>query len=253
MTNNKTKSITNFAVVGAGGSMGQIIINEIKTNNPKSKVISFYRNDDIENCISKFDVMIDFTLPLGTMKHLEVCTKFKKPIVIGTTGFNKKQLKIIKDSANKIPIFFSSNMSFGVHICMQLLQQATKMIGKDSDIEIIETHHNNKIDAPSGTAIKMGELIANSLGKKLEKVANYQRVGNNKKRTKGSIGFSSIRGGDIVGEHSVSFFMAGEKITISHHCYQKTCFARGAIIAACWLKNKKNSLYGMSDLLSLIS
>ena len=241
--------MVNFAVVGSNGNMGSAIIAQFQSNYAQYNFIIFKRGDDIAKNHTKFDIMIDFTLPNNTIDNLKICAKFDKGIVIGTTGFSQAQIKTINTYAKQIPIFFSPNMSFGVHICLNLLKQITKSLKDNADIEIIETHHNRKIDAPSGTAIKMAQVIASELNTPLNKIADYQRYGNNAKRKKGSIGFSSIRGGNIVGEHTVSFFMQGEKIEISHFCYDKSSFAQGAIKAAIWLANKPSNLYSMNDLI----
>ena len=181
----------------------------------------------------------------------QFCVSHSIPMVIGTTGLSEVQVKTIHQAANTIPIVFAPNMSVGVNLCLSLLKSAARTLGEGYDIEVIEAHHKNKVDAPSGTAIRMGEVIADTLGVDLADTAQYSRQGNFGVRKKGSIGFQTIRAGDIVGEHTVMFAGTGERIEISHKASSRLTFARGAIRAAIWLKGKPAGLYDMQDVLEL--
>jgi 4-hydroxy-tetrahydrodipicolinate reductase len=172
-------------------------------------------------------------------------------MVIGTTGFSDNELETINQASNKIPIVFAPNMSIGVNLTLKILETSAKVIGPDSSIEIIESHHRYKVDSPSGTAIKMGEVVANALGRDLSKCAVYGREGIEEPRDMNTIGFSSIRGGDVVGEHTVIFFMEGERVEITHKASSRMIYANGAVRAAYWLHNKPNGLYSMQDVLDL--
>ena len=206
-------------------------------------------NDDLASVAGKFDVLIDFTVATSVLKNLEKCRAAKKPVVIGTTGLSDTQKVIIKQISEDIPIVLAPNMSIGVNLCVKLLKIATSIIGKEADIEVIEAHHRNKQDAPSGTALQIGETIANTLGYDLADCATYNRHGIIGERPAGNIGFSSIRAGDIVGEHTVIFAMAGERIEIKHAATTRNIFARGAVRAAQWLISQKCGLFDMQDVL----
>ena len=201
--------------------------------------------------LKDFDVLIDFTRPEATLNALSICQNAGKAMVIGTTGFSDEALKIIDQASSDIPIVFAPNMSVGVNLTLKLLETTAKVIGTDSNIEIVEAHHRHKVDAPSGTALKMGEVIANALGRNLSECAVYGREGTEQPRDKQTIGFSSIRGGDVVGEHSVTFFMEGERVEITHKASSRMTYANGAIKACQWLTNKANGLYSMQDVLDL--
>jgi 4-hydroxy-tetrahydrodipicolinate reductase len=172
-------------------------------------------------------------------------------MVIGTTGFDDAGLQMIKDAGTKIPVVFAPNMSVGVNLSLKLLEMAAKVIGEESDIEIVEAHHRHKVDAPSGTALKMGEVVANALGRDLSKCAVYGREGIEEPRDRQTIGFSTIRGGDVVGEHTVSFFMEGERVEITHKASSRLTFSNGAIRASAWLQGKPAGLYSMQDILDI--
>ena len=172
-------------------------------------------------------------------------------MVIGTTGFDDAGLEAISGAAQKIPVVFAPNMSIGVNLSLKLLAMAAKVIGEESDIEIVEAHHRHKVDAPSGTALKMGEVVANALGRDLSKCAIYGREGIEQPRDRQTIGFSTIRGGDVVGEHTVSFFMEGERVEITHKASSRLTFANGAVRASAWLKAKPAGLYSMQDILDI--
>ena len=196
-----------------------------------------------------YDVAIDFTSPDATLEHLASCAEGGKAIVIGTTGFNEAQLEQLKQYAGKIPVVFAANYSVGVTLSLQLLKQAAKVLDDDYDVEIYEAHHRHKKDAPSGTALKMGEVIAESRNVALKDVAVYSRDGFTEGRDRGSIGFASIRAGDIVGDHTVTFATEGERVEITHKASSRSTFAQGAIRAAMWVVGKPAGLYSMDDVL----
>ena len=202
---------------------------------------------------SDFDLLIDFSTVTTTIKNLNYCQKNNKMMVIGTTGFNSSQLQQIKLASRDIPILLSSNMSVGVNLCFGLLEKITKVIGQDADIEICETHHRNKLDAPSGTALEMGEIIAKSLGRNLKDCAVYSREGLSEIREQNTIGFASIRAGDVVGDHTVLFATEGERFEITHKASSRATFANGAVRAAIWLAEQKQGFYDMQDVLGLRS
>ena len=205
--------------------------------------------DDIDRVADRFDVLIDFTLAASVPGNVEKCRRAGKNIVIGTTGLSEAQKKVINQAAKEIAIVFAPNMSIGVNLCFKLLETAAKVIGEDADIEIIEAHHREKKDAPSGTSLKMGEIIANTLSRDLKKNAIYGREGVTGVRDKKTIGFETIRAGDIVGEHTVMFATNGERVEISHKATSRKTFASGAVRAAQWVSNKKTGLYDMQDVL----
>ena len=198
-----------------------------------------------------FDVVIDFTLVEPTLEHLDFCKQNNKSIVIGTTGFSDDQKKSIAEASKKIPIVFAPNMSVGVTLRLHLLKLATDVMGNDSDIEIVDTHHRHKLDAPSGTALRMGEVIAKQLGDELADRAVYTREGITEPRKPGSIGFATVRAGDVVGDHTVLFASEGERIEITHKASSRLTFANGAVRAAHWLSEHSNGLYDMHDVLDL--
>ena len=197
------------------------------------------------------DVWIDFTLPEGLMDALNYCVSNNIPMVIGTTGLSEAQKQAITQAGSTIPIVFAPNMSVGVNLCLSILQTAAKTLGEDYDIEIVEAHHKNKVDAPSGTALRMGEVIAESIGVNLEDKAEYTRHGNIGARKPGTIGFQTVRAGDIVGEHTVTFAGIGERVEIAHRATSRLTFARGAVRAATWLQGQPAGVYNMQDVLGL--
>ncbi|MDC0430104.1 4-hydroxy-tetrahydrodipicolinate reductase [Candidatus Thioglobus sp.] len=240
-----------IAVTGASGRMGQSIIQSIEQSDKTTIGVTLDKGDDLNSVIDQFDVLVDFTRPEATLDYLAVCIATGKSMVIGTTGFDDAGLQMIKDAGTKIPIVFAPNMSVGVNLSLKLLEMAAKVIGEESDIEIVEAHHRHKVDAPSGTALKMGEVVANALGRDLSKCAVYGREGIEKPRDRQTIGFSTIRGGDVVGEHTVSFFMEGERVEITHKASSRMTFANGAIRASAWLQGKPAGLYSMQDILDI--
>ena len=198
-----------------------------------------------------FDVLVDFTRPQPAMMHLQLCLQQNKAMVIGTTGFSAEEKEAISAAAKEIPVVFAPNMSVGVNLCFKLLATAAEVLGDSVDIEIIEAHHRHKVDAPSGTALGMGEVIAEALGRDLDDCAVYGREGNTGERERTTIGFSTIRAGDIVGEHTVMFASEGERVEITHKASSRATFANGAIRAANWLAEQPPGLYSMQDVLGL--
>ncbi|MDD5460598.1 MAG: 4-hydroxy-tetrahydrodipicolinate reductase [Methylococcales bacterium] len=207
--------------------------------------------DDLAAVIERFDVLIDFTRPDASMAFIELCRQAGKKIVIGTTGYSEAQKAAINDAAEDVAIVLAPNMSVGVNLSLKLLEMTAKVMGDYTDIEIIEAHHRHKVDAPSGTALRMGEVIAGTLGRDLKHCAIYGREGNTGERDQKTIGFSTIRAGDIVGEHTVMFADDGERMEITHKATSRMTFANGAVRAAIWLKDKPNGLYDMQDVLGL--
>jgi 4-hydroxy-tetrahydrodipicolinate reductase len=196
-----------------------------------------------------FDVLIDFTRPEGTLAALESCLRQRRAMVIGTTGLSAEQRQRIEQAATQIPLCLSANFSIGVNLCLKLLEQAGRALGDAFDIEIVEAHHRAKVDAPSGTALMMGEAVARGAGRNLKDCAVYERHGHTGARDRETIGFSTIRGGDVVGDHTVMFLGDGERVEISHRATNRMNFANGAVRAAAWLAGKKPGLYSMLDVL----
>jgi 4-hydroxy-tetrahydrodipicolinate reductase len=199
--------------------------------------------------VNEFDVLIDFTRPEATLSHMTVCREAGRRMVIGTTGFDENQRAVIVAAAKDIGIVFAPNMSVGVNLCLRLLEIAAKVLGDEVDIEIIEAHHRHKVDAPSGTALRMGEVVADALGRDLATCAVYGRQGQTGERDRKTIGFETIRAGDIVGEHTVMFAATGERVEITHKASSRMTFASGAVRAAQWLTRKDVGLFDMHDVL----
>jgi 4-hydroxy-tetrahydrodipicolinate reductase len=207
---------------------------------------------DIDNIdASQVDVMIDFTLPAAFDGNLGWCLRHNKPMVIGTTGLSEQQLAKLAAGAKQIPIVFAANYSVGVNVMLSLVKEAAKALGATADIEISEAHHRFKQDAPSGTAIAIGEAIAEQLGRNLNEVAIYGREGKSPIRDHDTIGFATVRAGDIVGEHTALFADIGERLEITHKASSRLTFAKGAVHAAMWLKNKPAAQYSMKDVIGL--
>ncbi|WAK03740.1 4-hydroxy-tetrahydrodipicolinate reductase [Methylobacter sp. YRD-M1] len=207
--------------------------------------------DNLASVIEQFDVLIDFTRPDASMEYIDICRQAGKKIVIGTTGYSDVQKARIAEAAKEVAIVLAPNMSVGVNLSLKLLEMAAKVMGDYTDIEVIEAHHRHKIDAPSGTALRMGEVVAAALGRDLKDCAIYGREGNTGERDRKTIGFSTIRAGDIVGEHTVMFADEGERVEITHKATSRMTFANGAVRAAAWLKDKQTGLYDMQDVLGL--
>ncbi len=262
------------AVVGAAGRMGKALVQAVTeaqgmelgaaTEYPDSSLIGSDAGElagigkigvllapDLESVSDAFDVVIDFTRPEATLRHLDLCHARSKQIIIGTTGFDADQKHLIAEAAKDIAVVFAPNMSIGVNLCFKLLDVAARVMGEDSDIEIIEAHHRHKVDAPSGTAIRMGEVVAGALGRDLEKVAVYGRQGIIGERKRNTIGFETIRAGDVVGEHTVWFAAEGERVEIAVKSSSRMTYANGAARAVSWLQNKTCGLFDMQDVLGL--
>lgn len=207
--------------------------------------------DNLASVVDQFDVLIDFTRPDASMDFIETCRQAGKKLVIGTTGYSDAQKARINEAAKDIAIVMAPNMSVGVNLSLKLLEMTAKVMGDYTDIEVIEAHHRHKIDAPSGTALRMGEVIADTLGRDLKDCAIYGREGNTGERDRKTIGFSTIRAGDIVGEHTVMFADEGERVEITHKATSRMTFANGAVRAAVWLADKDSGLYDMQDVLGL--
>ena len=207
--------------------------------------------DDLAKKIDDFDVIIDFTAPQSTLANIELCKKHAKKIVIGTTGFSEQDKAVIDEASKQISIVMAPNYSVGVNLVFKLLEKAAKVMGDYCDVEIVEAHHRHKVDAPSGTAIGMGEAIAGAMGNELSDVAVYAREGITGERTKDEIGFATIRAGDIIGEHTAMFADIGERVEITHKATDRMTFANGAVKAAVWLDNKSSGFYTMTDVLGL--
>lgn len=200
-----------------------------------------------------FDLLIDFTLVEAALANVEYCKRNGKMMVIGTTGFDSAQKQAIADSAKAIPIVLAANMSVGMNLCFHLVKQMSQVLADDSDIEIIETHHRHKVDSPSGTAVRLGEVIADTLGRDLSNCAVYGREGVGEPRPRDTIGFATVRGGDVVGDHTVLFASEGERVELTHKASSRMTFAKGAVRAAQWLSDQPVGLYDMQDVLGLSS
>lgn len=266
--------MTRVAIHGAAGRMGRTLI-EACLNHPGLTLAAAIEHPDsgfigedagrlaglgeegvkisgsLADVVDGFDVLVDFTRPEPSLACLELCRKHGKKMVIGTTGFSDEEKKKIQKAANEIGIMFAPNMSVGVNLCFKLLDMAARVLGDDVDIEIIEAHHRHKVDAPSGTALRMGEVIANALNRDLSTHAVYGREGNTGERDRKTIGFETIRAGDIVGDHTVMFADTGERIEITHKASSRMTFAKGAMRAAEWLGRQPAGLYDMQDVLGL--
>ncbi|MGI4936543.1 MAG: 4-hydroxy-tetrahydrodipicolinate reductase [Janthinobacterium lividum] len=262
-----------IAVAGASGRMGRMLIEAIRdagdatlagaldiASSPAlgSDAAAFLGQPagvpivaDLATALDGADYLIDFTRPEGTLKHAAWCAEHGIKMIIGTTGFDDAGRAAITAAASKTAIVFAPNMSVGVNVTMKLLEMAAKSFSEGYDIEIVEAHHRHKVDAPSGTALKMGEVIASALGRKLDDVAVYAREGVTGERDPSSIGFATIRGGDIVGDHTVLFAGIGERIEISHKSSSRVTYAHGSLRAARFLADKSSGLYDMQDVLGL--
>ncbi|MEP7156473.1 MAG: 4-hydroxy-tetrahydrodipicolinate reductase [Betaproteobacteria bacterium] len=206
---------------------------------------------DLAAAIKGAHVLIDFTRPEGTLQHIAACRKLGVNMVIGTTGFTAEQKKEIEAASNDIAIVFAANMSLGMNVLMHLVEMASKALHEQYDIEIIEAHHKMKVDAPSGTALALGEAAARAIGKSLDDIAVYNRHGVTGERKPGTIGFTAIRGGDIIGDHTVMYAGTGERIEISHKSSSRATYAQGALRAAAYLQGRKSGLFDMRDVLGL--
>jgi 4-hydroxy-tetrahydrodipicolinate reductase len=242
-----TEVALGFASVREGSSFEGLDAGELAGISKQSVNIASI-SDSLAN---EADIIIDFTLPEALYQNLDYAIKHNKPIVIGTTGLNKAQLALIDIAATKIPIVLAANYSVGVNVMLSLVATAAKVMGQGADIEIIEAHHRFKKDAPSGTAVAIGERIAKTLNRDLAKCAVYGRKGDTGERDPQTIGFVTIRAGDIVGEHTALFATLGERIEITHKASNRLTFANGALTAALWLGSQAPGLYSMQQVLSL--
>ncbi len=241
------KAALGFASVRVGSSFEGIDAGELAGINKQYIKVNAL-TDKLANLA---DVLIDFTLPDALSNNLKYAIMHNKPMVIGTTGLNAQQLALIDDAAKHIPIVFAANYSVGVNVMLSLVSTTASIMGEQADIEIIEAHHRYKKDAPSGTAMAIGESIAKTLGRDLSRCAVYGREGDTGERNRQTIGFATIRAGDIVGEHTAMFATLGERIEITHKASNRLTFANGALTAALWLKLQKNGLYSMQQVLGL--
>ena len=265
---------TRIAIAGASGRMGKVLIEAVKLNDeavlgaatlaPGSSLVGadagelagvgragILMRDHLESVIDDFDVLIDFTTPEASLSHAAICARHNKSLVLGTTGFSAEQQRNFDRMVEALPVVVASNFSTGVNVCFSLLALASRVIGPDADIEIVEAHHRHKVDSPSGTALSMGKVVAESLGRDLERVAVYGREGQIGARERDTIGFATVRGGDVVGEHTVSFLCDGERVEITHKASSRMSFARGAVRAAVWLVQQAPGYYDMQDVLAL--
>lgn len=267
--------MTRVAIAGAAGRMGRALVEAVAASeNGLQLGAATLRADDerlgqdvgllagvgalevravhdLGAVLDDFDLLIDFTEPTLSLQMLAQCVAAGKAVVIGTTGFSAEQKQQIAAAAQQVPVVLAPNMSVGVNLLCQLLDQAARVLGDEMDVEIIEAHHRYKKDAPSGTALRLGEVVADALGRDLSEVAVYGREGIGEERDRRTIGFATVRGGDIVGDHTVLFAGLGERIEISHKASSRMTFARGAVRAAGWLAGRKPGLYGMDDVLGL--
>ncbi|MFC4161225.1 4-hydroxy-tetrahydrodipicolinate reductase [Chitinimonas lacunae] len=262
-----------IAIAGSGGRMGQVLVETVlglpdcrltvaldrpgspslgaDPGRPFGRETGVAVRADFAEALKDADVLIDFTRPEGTLAHLQVCRELGVAMVVGTTGFDPTGRAALKAAAADIGIVFAANMSVGVNLTFKLLDIAAKVLSQGYDIEIVEAHHRHKVDAPSGTALRMGEVIAEALGRDLASCAVYGREGVTGERDPATIGFATVRGGDVVGDHTVMFLGDGERVEISHKASSRATFARGALRAARWLAGRPAGLYDMQDVLGL--
>jgi len=264
---------TGIAVAGAAGRMGRCLIEAILASSDLRLVAAFERpghpalgrdagaatgaatgvamRADIEAGLAGAGCLIEFTRPEGTLAHLEACRRAGVAMLIGTTGFDGNGRRAIEEAARELPIVFAPNMSVGVNVLLQLARLAARVLGDGYDIEIIEAHHRHKVDAPSGTALRIGEVVADELGRDLAECAVYGREGVTGERDARTIGFATVRGGDIVGDHTLLFAGTGERIELCHRASSRMTFAVGALRAARFLRGREPGLFDMQDVLGL--
>lgn len=240
-----------LAIAGANGRMGRMLAEAARADPEVNVFAAFDRDDDAHAALNGAAVLIDFTRPEATIAYLARCEKHRVNMVIGTTGFSAGQIELIHQAAEKIAVVLAPNMSLGVNVTAKLVAMAASSLGMDADIEVFEAHHKMKVDAPSGTALMLGGVAAAARGQSLDAVAVYDRHGKNEARTPGSIGFTSMRAGDIVGDHTVFFALKGERIEITHKSSSRATYAEGAIRAAKFLSGKPAGLYTMAAVLGL--
>lgn len=266
--------VAKLAVTGAAGRMGKMLMEAIAQQDNVVLVAAIERAEssllgadagelaglgkngvvvvgDLSQVVDQFDVLVDFTAPAATLSNAAICSKAGKAMVVGTTGFSEAEKAELMAYQQTMALCLAANYSTGVNVCLNLLEQAAKTLGDDYDIEIVEAHHRHKVDAPSGTALAMGEVIADTLDRDLNKVAVYGREGHTGARERETIGFATVRGGDVVGDHTVMFLADGERVEISHKASSRMAFARGAVRAAGWMAGKSAGHYDMRDVLGL--
>ena len=274
MSQQENKQSINVGVIGAGGRMGRMLIEAVQENPQTTLNAAIERQgsslvgadagevaaigrldvqivDDLKAVINDIDVLIDFSLPDATEQNMQICAANKVAMVIGTTGFNEQQEQVLKEASKQIAIVYAGNYSTGVNLSLKLLAMAAKAFGNDADVEVIEAHHKHKIDAPSGTAYMMAEAVAEARGQNLKDVAIYGREGQTGEREAGSIGIHAIRGGEIIGDHTVMFIADGEVVEITHRARARMTFAAGAVRAATWVIKQEVGQYNMQDVLGL--
>jgi len=266
--------MTRIAVTGVAGRMGKALVEAVMLAEDAELTVAVVRPDsslvgvdvgelagvggngikvvgDLSAAIDDFDVLIDFTTPAATLANATICAQAGKQLVVGTTGFADAEKVQMLAAADQTALCVASNFSTGVNLCFKLLDIAARVLGDDVDIEVYEAHHRHKVDAPSGTALSMGEVVANALDRDLSKCAVYGREGQTGARDRETIGFATVRAGDIVGDHTVIFAADGERIEITHKATSRMSFARGAVRAAQWLSQKPVGLFDMQDVLNL--
>lgn len=249
-------SAVRLAIAGASGRMGRALL-ESGAADPGTAMSSAAGAKgvtvatDPAAAVAAADVLVDFTRPAGTLAHLAACRAAGKPIVIGTTGFEPAQAEAIREAAGAIPVVFAPNFAIGVLVMMKLVDMASRALGPAYDVEVFELHHKLKVDAPSGTALKLGEVAAAARGTTLGQDGVFARHGVTGERKAGTLGFSVARGGDVIGDHTVYFLGTGERIEITHRSASRATYAQGAIRAAKWLHGRAPGLYGMDDVLGL--
>lgn len=271
---NTNKQAIKVGVIGAGGRMGRMLIEAIQDNSQTTLNAAIERQgsslvgadagevaaigrlevqivDDLKVVINDIDVLIDFSLPDATEQNMQICAENNVAMVIGTTGFNEQQEQVLAKASEKIAIVYAGNYSTGVNLSLKLLSMAAKAFGEDADVEVIEAHHKHKIDAPSGTAYMMAEAVAEARGQNLKDVAVYGREGQTGERKAGTIGIHAIRGGEIIGDHTVMFIADGEVVEITHRARARMTFAAGAVRAATWVIKQEVGQYNMQDVLGL--
>jgi 4-hydroxy-tetrahydrodipicolinate reductase len=274
MSQPENKKMINVGVIGAGGRMGRMLIEAIQDNPQTTLIAAIERQgsslvgadagevaavgrldvqivDDLRSVINKIDVLIDFSLPVATEQNMQVCAEHNVAMVIGTTGFNEQQEQVLAKASEQVAIVYAGNYSTGVNLSLKLLGMAAKAFGTDADVEVIEAHHKHKIDAPSGTAYMMAEAVAEARGQNLKDVAVYGREGQTGEREAGTIGIHAIRGGEIIGDHTVMFIADGEVVEITHRARARMTFAAGAVRAATWIVQQSAGQYNMQDVLGL--
>lgn len=245
----------NIVLHGAAGRMGQVLLESVEDANDL-QLVACVDSSGVEGCLpdlaaveGEVNAVIDFTLPDGAMRAVDICEKRGWPLVTGTTGFSDAHRERIEGAATVIPIVAAPNMSIGVNLVFKLLNEIIRVLGLEAEVDIQEKHHIHKVDAPSGTALKMGELIASARGQKLDEVAVFEAAPGT--HEKGTIGFVSLREGESVGVHTANFAMEGENISITHEAFSRHIYAIGALRAARWIQGKLPGLYGMPDVLGL--